>query len=256
MATLILQCVVAVLTLVFGVAALRVGTELRGSPRLHHAAWVVTGVVFTILGISTAIQNCVAAPWAFFAGAGTPVYDTYIRFSPMGNHSRGLLIVAYGAMMVGLMVFCRGAKGRLVRLSVGVSFLAMALGAYIGWKEGPLVRATHYTAMAVSDSAELLFLMGALFVAVIWNTTDRLLWLALVIFTVHELLDVGWYSALAWAGIPGAWSPSPLYLHLYASVGYLLMTVIAVRRANLARRGVRVPGLLEPPAQATPSLLA
>lgn len=255
MVTLAMQCVVAVLTLVFGITALRVAHAARESPAYHRAGWLLTGIVFTILGLSTAIQNCVAAPWAYFAGEGTPVYDLYIRYSPVGNHSRGFLVVAYAMMMVGLAGLWRGARRHFGAAVVAASLVAMTVGAVVGWREGPLVQVTHWTATAISDSAELLFLLGALFVGVIWNTTDRLLWIALVIFTVHELLDVVWFSALAWSDVPGAWYPSTVFLHGYASVAYLLMIGVAARRVRLARDGVSVPGLVETPPRATSSML-
>jgi hypothetical protein len=253
--TLAMQCVVAVLTVVFGIMALRVAHATRRNPVHHRAGWLLTGIVFTILGFSTAIQNFVAAPWAYFAGEGAPAFELYIRYSPAGNHSRGFLVVAYAMMMVGLAGIWRVAHRHFVGVVVGLSLAAMSLGAVVGWREGPLVQVTHWTATAISDSAELIFLLGALFIGVVRNTIDRLLWIALMIFTVHELLDVAWYSALAWSDVPGAWSPPTVYLHMYASVAYMLMIVVVARRIRLARQGVKVPGLIELPERATRSML-
>lgn len=255
MVTLLMQCVVAILTIVFGVVALRASRFVPAGSDLHREAWWVTGAVFTILGISTFLQLCIGAPWAYFSGAGSPVYEAYMVVMPIGNHSRGVLVVAYGAMMAGLGLVHARFSQRLGAFVFVTSFAAMAAGALVGWREGPLVQVTHWTATAISDSAELIFLLAALFIGVVWNTTDRLLWIALVIFTAHELFDVAWYSALAWSDVPGAWRPSPTYIHLYASVAYLLMIVLADRRIRLARRGVRVPGLIELPERATSSML-
>lgn len=251
-----MQCVVAVLTLVFGVKALAVGRLVSTESALHKAAWSLSGYVFVALGISSVLQLCIGAPWAYFAGQGSSAYDLYLLLSPIGNHSRGILVVAYGAMMVALVWAARMPRGRFTALALCVTLAAMVLGGLLGWREGSLVRARHYTAMAISDSAELILLFAALLVGVIWNTTDRLLWLALVIFTVHELFDVTMYSALAWGGVPGAWRPSPMYIHLYASVAYAAMITIAVRRARLAGRGVKVSGLLDPPAKPPASLIS
>jgi hypothetical protein len=254
MLTLLMQCLVAILTIVFGIVALQAARRVPGRSDLHRDAWWLTGAVFTILGISTFLQLCIGAPWAYFSGVGTPVYDAYIRVAPIGNHSRGFLVLAYGAMMAGLTLIRRAFPRHFGTLVFVTSFAAMSAGAFVGWREGPLVQVTHWTATAISDSAELIFLLAALFIGVVWNTTDRLLWVALVIFTAHELFDVAWYSALAWSDVPGAWRPSPTYIHLYASVAYLLMIVLAVRRVRLARKGIKVPGLIELPERATSSM--
>ena len=55
MITLVLQCAVALLTPAFGVLALRAARTV-GSAGVHRSAWWLTGVVFTILGISTALH--------------------------------------------------------------------------------------------------------------------------------------------------------------------------------------------------------
>ncbi|MEW5929795.1 MAG: hypothetical protein AB1941_20260 [Gemmatimonadota bacterium] len=235
--------------------ALSTARRIPGSPELHQAAWWLTGTVFTILGISTVLQLCVAAPWAYFAGKGTPVFDAYLRLSPIGNHSRGFLVVAYGAMLAGIGRLAPARRPPFRTAVVLASFAAMIVGAWVGWKEGSLVRSTHYTATAIYDSTELIFLLAGLFIGVVWNTTDRLLWIAVVIFTVHELFDVVWYSALAWSDVPNAWRPPTKYIHLYASVAYLLMIFLANRRMRLARKGVRVPGLLEFPQRAAGSMI-
>jgi hypothetical protein len=255
MLTLLMQCLVAILTIVFGVVALQAARRVPGRPDLHRDAWWLTGFVFTILGISTFLQLCIGAPWAYFSGVGTPVYDAYMRIAPIGNHSRGFLVVAYGAMMAGLTGIHRRFPRHLGTFVFVTSFAAMTAGALVGWREGPLVQVTHWTATAISDSAELIVLLAALFIGVVWNTIDRLLWVALVIFTVHELFDVAWYSALTWADVPGAWQPSPVYIHLYASVAYLLMIFLTDRRIRLARKGVKVPGLIEFPERPTSSML-
>lgn len=255
MTTLFLQCVVAILTLVFGVAALRVAGRVPGAPELHRATWLLTGVVFTMLGISTAFHNVVAAPWAFFAGRGSPELALYMQFSPIANHSRGFLMLAYGVMMAAIVPLSRAAGQRLAVFAVLVGIAFMAVGAVLGFQEGSLTRATHYTATTITDAAGLIFLLAALFLGIVRNTTDRLLWVGLVIFTVHELLDIPWFSAMAWADVPGAWRPSAKYIHLYASVAYLLMILVAERRVRLARKGVRVPGLLEFPQRAVGSMI-
>lgn len=255
MTTLFLQCVVAILTLAFGVMALRVARRVPGAPELHRATWLLTGVVFTVLGINTAFHNVIAAPWAFFAGKGSPELDLYMQFSPIANHSRGFLMLAYGAMMAAIIPVSRAAGQRLGALTVLVAIAFMAVGAVLGFREGYLTRATHYTATTITDAAGLIFLLVALFLGIVRNTTDRLLWVGLVIFTVHELLDIPWFSAMAWADVPGAWRPSAKYIHLYASVAYLLMIFVAERRIRLARKGVRVPGLLEFPQRAVGSMI-
>ncbi len=254
MVTLWMQCVVAILTVLWGFLAVQVWRRIPTAPELHRASWALTGWVFTILGISTTIQLGIGAPWAYFSGEGSTVYELYLRLSPIGNHSRGFLVIAYGVMLAGLPWIWRVARHRFFAVVLLASCAAMTVGALVGWVEGPLVQVIHWTATAIFDSVELMLLLLALFVAVVWNTTDRLLWVALAIFAVHEMLDVAWYSALAWSDVAGAWSPKPRYIHMYASLAYLLMIIVSVRRMRLADKEVEVGGFIEPPDRIATSL--
>jgi hypothetical protein len=255
MLTLFMQCLVAILTVVFGVMALDAARRMPNAPEMHREAWWLTGCVFTILGISTALQLCVGAPWAYFSGKGTLAWDLYLRVSPIGNHSRGFLVVVYGAMLAGIGWISQVRRPPFRTLVVLASFAAMLVGGFVGWKEGYLVRATHYTATAISDAAELIVLLVALFIGVVWNTTDRLLWVALVIFTVHELFDVAWYSALAWADVPGAWRPPPVYIPPLCLRGLPRDDLPDAPPHPARAKGEQVPGLIELPERATSSML-
>jgi hypothetical protein len=237
--------VVSALALVFGLGALVVAHHPRSFSAVQRAAWLLTGLTFTLMA-SNAILHNASAVLAFFSGPGTPVYKEYLRWSPAGNYSRIFLVLAYAGALVFLPRIWSSARGRFQPLSLALMLLAMGVGGLVGWMEGPYVAGKHWTAFAVLNALGLVVLLGALLGALFTHSMDRLLWGCVGIYALHEAFNVIWHSALAWIRVPGAWAPNPAQIQVYAALTYLAMLGLALRRLLLARRGVYVPALLEP----------
>jgi hypothetical protein len=235
-----LQCLVTLFFGAFGVTSLLVARTLPASPEHSRAGWLLTGMAFTIFGIDSAAQN-VLGTTAYIAGAGAPVYAFYMKVAPAANHSRTFLMLAYCALLV--WVLTRKRLPRHWRWTALAALLAgVAAGALVGAGEGPLVERTHYTTVALLDVVEMLILLGSLFVALVSERVDRLLWFALGVYAVSVALNIIWTVALAGVGI--GWVPPSWQMHAYRCVLTFAMTALACRRLVLARRGVAVRGLL------------
>ncbi len=241
--TLGLQALVAVVTVAFGAVAWRVwrAVERPGEPAAQ--GWRLTGGAFLLLGASSVVQVGIGAPWAYFSGAGSPVYEAYIRWLPLGNYSRAGLTMAFALALAAL----PRAVPRLGPRAADAGLAACVAGAVAGAVFGRHgLTAQHWEQMAIAGAAELVLLLAALAVGVTVGSLDRFLWLALVVFAVHEVLHVVQVAALAWAATPGAWSPPPMLVHSYPVIAYAWMIRLTRRRLAFARAGLPVGPLFDP----------
>lgn len=247
MLVLSLQFVWAVVKLLAGTAILRVGSRDIQGPRVHRLAWRFTGIAFVLGGASAVVQLCVFAPWAFFAGRGTPVYDAFLRWNPAVTQSRTFLMVGLGLLVCSLPWLAARSERRLVPGGIAFLGLAMAAGGVLGWFEGAFVSVRFYSSTAAANVLELVVLLSALLVALLMDTMDRYLWLAMLVYAVGISLNVISFTALAWIRVEGAWAPPPLslFVQVFLVLSHATMLGLAVKRLRLARRGVRVGSLLE-----------
>lgn len=244
MLTLALQLVNAALLLALGGSATRVGWQGEPLQDRRAAAWLLTGVSFLLMGGIKALQN-VWGTWAFVAGPASSVYLSYLRWAPGANHSRSLVALTFGVLLTGLAA--RGWGGERFWMATPPALvLGAALGAWLGWQEGELQGAVHYTAVSVLASLEMIVLLAALLAALSTSALDRLLWLCLGVYALADAISVVWFSALAWVEVDGAWSPSPWHGQLYHLAVYGVMLWLALRRLALAREQSPVPAPLEP----------
>jgi hypothetical protein len=248
-----LQTAVALLGFLFGVQALGVTRALSGTRAAHHAAWELTAVGFLVAGVSSVVWSAFAV-WAVAAGPGSAAWNGSVTWMPVGNYGRSVakamlaLLLCCIPWLAGLTPRARGAA------SLGSLLAMFAAGGVYGYLEGPLRSGTHFSIYAVFQTAELILLLAALFIAVLQSSMDRWLWAILAIYGVRQALNALSVSALAWLGIPGRWALSPMVVHLMGVASYLMMMALAHRRLQLARRRVAVPGMFDLP-KAQPSLL-
>lgn len=242
--TLFLQALGAALQLLFGILALAAARHRDAFLPVRREAWWLTGAAFTLLGAIMLVHNLIGAPWAYFSGPGTGVYEVYLRWAPVGNHSRGLLVVGYGVLL--LLLAWRQRLAGFRPLAVAALLLAALLGAIAGWLEGSLIEARHFTLLATGDTVQLMVIGAVLIVALWTRALDEHLWLCLSLYALMLALNVGWLSALAWWDAPGAWVPNSWHMQLYRQVAYLGMLGFVLRRLALARQGVHVPALTDP----------
>ncbi len=242
--TLFIQALGAALQLLFGILALAAVRHREGFLPVRREAWWLTGATFTLLGAIQLVHTGIGAPWAYFSGPGTAVYEAYLRWSPVGNHSRGVLIIGFGVVL--LLLVWRQRLNCFRQLAVAALLLGTLLGGIGGWLEGSWIEARHYTLLAIGDTLQLIVISAALIVALSTRALDQHLWLCLSLYILMLALNVGWYSGLAWWNVPDAWVPNPLFMQMYRQVAYLGMLAFVLRRLVLARRAVQVPALTDP----------
>lgn len=254
MTTLVLQCIGSAFAFLLGVQALRVAHSIRPAITVHQVSWMLTGLVFVLMGLSGAIQD-LGAVLAFRSGQGTAVYEAYLRWSPAGNYGRAFLIIAFATLLILTRSTSDSADWRTAMRMLSVLIMANIAGGLVGAATGPVISAKHWSAAAVLDSIELVLLLFALLRGLTVSAMDRILWSCLSIYTFHSVLNVIWFSALAWLHIPGMWSPRPAEIALYTAATYFIVFCLVSYRLVLAQRGVQVPGLLDPPVNTRPSLV-
>lgn len=227
---------------VFGVLALLVGARDRRVSRENAMAWSLSGVAFTLHGANAAAQVGFGT-WAYVAGADTPVYDAYLRYGVLFNHSRTFALVAFAiALMV--LALRPALHPRFLRLATIGILASAAVGAFVGSMEGTFLPSRHFVAVALWDVVELLIMLAALFVLLLSSRADRLLWYALCVYAFSLALNVVWFAALSRWGVPGEWAPKPWHAQFYRFLLTSLMAVLAARRLMLWGQGKSPPGLL------------
>lgn len=245
MTTLLLQYAAILCYLSFGVMAIRVHHAAVGAPRPYRAAWLLTGAAFTVHGTSMAVQ-VVFGTLAFVRGAGSAVWDRYLVWSPVFNHSRTGMLLAF-CVVLGYFMLRRATSpdARFYRGAAAVLASGLLLGALVGWQEKRLQEVVHYSAVALWDVLELVVLLALLLVGVATTRIDRSLWLALSLYAFSLALNVLWFAAFSRVNIPGVWTPRPWEVHLYRTLITAGMVMVALHRYRLARRGIIVPALME-----------
>jgi len=241
--TAILQLLVHALILAFGVLAAAVAREKGGMSRFHRMAWTLAAVFFLWRGVPGVAQG-MAAIWALVSGEGSRPWALFVEWTPTMNHTRTVVSVATGWTLAALPLL-RGQPVRRLWTWASVACLVLACtGAYAGWQEGP-TGPRHLATLTVLGAAEMVGMLAALTVGLFVRTLDRYLWLILSIYAVHVALNIIWYSASVGFFYPGSFFPPLRVRHLYSAASYLGGCVLAWQRLSLARRGVRVGGLLE-----------
>ena len=239
--TLSLQLVMTGMTLLFGVAALRVGREREGSPRL--AAWYLTGVLFTLLGATATVQS-VLAVWAAASGPGSAPYAFFLRLVPIANDGRSVMVLGYAATLAALVHRGRPFPAPSGRVWAGLGGM-MLLGAAVGVREGSFLQGRHMTILSILGALSVLLLLAALYGALVSNAVDYLLWAAVGVYTAREALNVNFGVVFALIGLPHVWQPAPRAMVMVAIGSLALMLAFTLRRLVLARAGRDAPSLLE-----------
>lgn len=245
MPTLLMQCVVAVLAVVFTVVAAGVARARTYLPDAHRVAWIVVTTDFGWRATLLVVQNAWAV-WAFMAGQGTPVYTFFLRWGPAMNEGRSFVAVtaAWGLAALSLLK-----RLPVSRLWVGCSAAALGVlgvGAYLGGVLGGM-SGFHFTFVALLNAVELIGLLLTLLLGLYRYTLDRYLWLCLCVYAFHLALNVAWLSWTVGFFSDG-WYPSQVSSQYYAALTYVAAIALARRRRALARTGARVTSLLELPS--------
>jgi hypothetical protein len=244
MQILIAQGIIACLITAFGVVAIVAGLRTPHPRAQLRAAWIVTGAYFGTGGFLGVLHSGWAA-FAFVAGPGTPAWNEYLRWAPVGNHGRGALVVAFA---IGLGCLAQTERARVARTVFGTLAaipIALLIGGTVGWAEGPYISGAHLFALATSNLVQLTVLAIALLLQLSRDTLDRLLWACLAVYSLRLAFGTLWTAANSWFGVAGAVLPRGLTQALLTIVCYLVMLTIAGRYLAHQRRNRYVPSVLE-----------
>jgi hypothetical protein len=249
-----MQWAFTLVALVLGLVGLRIGSLRSGGEALYALGWRLAGVAFSMYALCMTVQHAWGT-WAMVAGTESWVMVRYLEWAPAFNHSRTFLLVAFFGVL-GWFMLRRDPPSRGV-WSVGVAIVVAGLigGAWLGLVEGSLVTSTHYTRVALWDAAELLVVLTTLFIGLVTNRMDRHLWALLTTFAVVVALNILYYAAISLVNDSRVWSPRLWVMGSYRLVLILAMLGIALRRLQLARRGVSVGGLLQGSIRPAPATM-
>ena len=245
MRTMVLQYVVSLLMLAFGVAGLLASRRsLHSLP--HRIAWTMTGAAFALAAAIKLVQN-VYGTVALVAGPGSTTWNEYLGWAPLFDHSRTGITTTLFLLLIVLLLPQRSwaAVGRsgFPWYGWGLALLAGgALGAAAGWVQG-WNQLRHFGNVTFADAAELLLVLATVFALLLRERVDRLLWTVLSLYGLNLALNVLWFSAWVQTSQVSA-ALSPVYMNLGRITVYLIMIGVVLRRLVLARRGTAVPGLL------------
>ena len=239
--TLVLQLLMQVLTLTFGVAGLYVARTARAGGR--DRGWLVTGLTFTVLG-SHALVQALAAFWATAEGEGSRVYETFMRWLPPANDARIAVVLGYAVLLLAHLLFRRPLPSRPLPILAVLAAL-LAAGTLAGLLEGGFRARVHYTVLAVVAVATVVVLFAVLYQALVTSAFDYLLWTAMAVYAMREAVSANFFSAFAWLGVERVWQPSFRTIVSIGLASLVLMIACSLLRLRLARAGVEAPSLME-----------
>lgn len=239
-----LQTVNTTLTLLFGILAMLTWRRLgAGRWGKLEAGWLLTGACFVFVGVFGGVHTLVATA-ALRAGPGSPLYRTFLEWSPAGNIGREVGIAAYGLMLTALLA----ARPERVR-PVSIGALWVIGGSIVGGTtaaalHGTIDNHTQMTAMAVLATAAVLALLLALLLGVMNDGMDLLLWVAVAAHTVKETLVVSLMAIMAWSERGRAMEAALMFYWINVGVG-IVASVLAQVRLRRAIENRHVPALFE-----------
>ena len=249
--SLTIQFIGSLFLLVTGAADTAAGLrDALGDP-YHRAAWRLTGATFLVEGSAVLAHNAFGSA-AMAAGAGSALMQRYLLWLPILNHSRTFMVT--GALVaLGWLALLRRPPGRGFWTGfVALLCVGAVAGAFLGYREGPFTRTAHLTALALWDLLELLVILPMLFVLLVTNRVDRLLWALYAAYACSLALGIFWYAVLG--QIAPQWTP-PIWTRTFArDVLYAVMVAAAAWRWRASRRSIPVHGMLGPPRLQVPML--
>jgi hypothetical protein len=243
MLTFLLQVLNTTILLASALLCLRAGRIATANP-YHRAAWRLTGAGFVVHAAALLVQH-VFGGVALAAGKHSAAMDAYLEWMPVLNHSRTFLL---DGVMLGLLLlaFYRPEPDvRFWRTAAALLAVGFLAGTALGFTEGRFTEAGHYSAVAVWDVAELLLLMATLFTLLLTSRADRALWGLLSAYGLSLALGVFSFTLLTQIGVANAWHPAAWSVQAQRIVFHLMMLGFAAWRVRVARRGRRVPAMLE-----------
>jgi len=241
--SLTLQLLVSALILGFGVLARRVAPAPGGPVRT--TAWFLAGVTFVAQGVVATLHSILAIV-AVAAGPGTRFWNVYMRLMPAANEARNMVVLGFALALAWVVLL--GRPSPRARAVVAAAVALMAAGTVIGLFEPPVQAqggGEHFGIMSYFGAATAVLLFAVLYRAMVAESIDWLLWVALALYAVQEALSSNIQMVLSWAGFGGNWRPPNQSMHWAGLVAAFVMFACTLQRLAIARRGAEPPGLLE-----------
>lgn len=244
MRSALLQLASNALLLVFGVLALRVWRR-SGPVRRDRAAlgWGLTAANFLLVG-GYATAHSLVALMAVAQGPRSALYKLVVSWASAANAGRSLASIAFGVLLLALLVARRRPGLRVAQAAPVVLALVAVAGTAAG---RPLFESTAYalaTLLAVLNAVTAVVLMAALLAAVQNDGLDQLLWLALAVYALKETMSVSLLAVISFWDVANVslYNTIFVWLQVVLNTG---MSWLALRRLRLATGGRRVPALFE-----------
>jgi hypothetical protein len=244
MRSALLQLASSVLLLAFGVQALRVWRRF-GTVRRDRAAlaWVVTAANFLVVGSYATVHSLVSAA-AVASGPESPLYGGVVRWSAATNAGRGIASIAFGLLLLALLVANRRFGPRIAQAAPVVLAATAVAATALGRMVPVSIPSGLVTLMAVLNAVTAVVLMAALLAAVQNDGMDQLLWLSLAVYALKETVSVSLLAVLSFWGVANVSVYHTIFLWLQVVLTGI-MVGLAARRLRLASGGRRVPALFE-----------
>lgn len=230
------------LHLAFAVVAFLVGRRVPEHAGTRRYAWQMTALVFLVFSAVHTSQLAFGT-LVFVLGPEHPAFTAYLRYAPVGNHARTLMVWSLYASLAVLAFRGAAVWPRLRRVHPALTVAMLALGGLLGWLEGPFDAARHLSNSSLMDAGGFIILTILLFVLMLRDTIDRALWFALMLYGSSSVMSSLFLAAIAWINA-NTWTPAPWAMETSRVLFTTGMVGMAVWRLRLARRGVPMAGLL------------
>jgi hypothetical protein len=119
------------------------------------------------------------------------------------------------------------------------------VGSVVGAIEGAFQMDRQYTMLSVVSGATVVVLFAALYTALVRNTADWYLWVALALYSVREALNSMTEAARGAGFISNDWMPDPVSIFLLGAASMVVMIACTLLRLGVLRAGREPPALLE-----------
>ncbi len=240
MITMTLLSITALLKAVFAALAVAVVGRCGYAREATEMQWVWLSAAFAVSAASGLFQ-AVWAAFAFAAGPGGAVYESYLAWLPAMNYSRYGVMIALGVCLSVLPFLPFRPAFASFSWPIFISGAMLLPGIVAGYTEGAYAPGLHPSRLSVLQVVETFALLSALFVAVVRRTMDTWLWLILFLYAVRQAVNALLWAAYAWRALPDGWQTPNWLDPAVGIVVWSTMIALAEHRRRLARRGSSAP---------------
>lgn len=242
--SLVLQLVLALLTLLFGVLATLVAGRWGDGGRDRRAlAWRITAGYFLVIGAYASV-HAVLSCFAVAEGVGSALYTHVVAWGGPANSGRAVAGIAFALLLL------HGQRRELERTRaaaaavIPVMVATAAAGTLLVRWRGLTGLPQTGMLLGLAAAGLALVLLATLLVALVREGMDEVLWLALTAYALKEVLTVSLFSMLMWWEFLDGRSLLRTLMWMGIATN-APMCAAGAWRLHLLGAGRRVPSLLE-----------